>query len=362
VAEAGLGVAPTLIALASAYQLAQYRVSRNAERAAQALWLAQRPLTDSELSAWMSSWNGLLAGHSATQANITTAYMRTALSQFGAVAPTALTPPTADASSATEWLDSTGRLASPALRAQVAAARDAMEAGEASIAQAALLDRTPLLASPVVKQRWHVSQGETFDTGLQTTSSFVRDSTYTSGRVAEQLVMGARNWPAFKNGVAMLYKRIPQATACGWCILVSTRLYSLASFKASAEWHAHCHCSWAPVTLPEAQAYASGLAEGGDYYAAAARIGLWSGPAPTDYRVIERQRATTGGAVRGKGAPSVPVTPNPNEAQAVELVAQANRLNARARAAVAAGDSPEAKRLYTEASGLTAQALRLRRA
>ena len=353
-----------LAALASAYQLAQNRVSANAERGARQLWAAQRPINDQQLTAWMQSWNALLAGQASQQAALTTAYSRVMMSQFGVpLVPIRLTsiPDTA-----TQWLNSPfGKAAPASLRGDVARAQEAATADRATIAQAAQLDRIAYLHSPVIKQRWHVSQGVTFDQGLADTGAFVDGATYDAGRAVERMVMGAHQWPAFKNGTAMLYQRVPQAGACGWCRVVATRMYSLASYKSGAAWHAHCRCQWMAVPFDQAKAYADVFARTkGDYYAAAGQIGTWSGPAPKNYRTVEREKATVTGTTAARKPPSTArtaVVPSV-EPQAQALVDRANVLNAQARELVKAGDSAGANAIYQQAIQLTSQALRLRTA
>lgn len=376
-AESGVG-AGSLLALAAAYHLAQTRLSRNAERSAAALLRSQRPLTDAQMTAWMASWNALLGGQAASQAQLTAAYARTQMSRFGVSVPVTLTVPSPAPDGIDGWLAGPyARIAPPSLLADVRRARAVMDSGTLPASQAALVDRVQFLHSPVVKQRWRVSEGETFDAALSSNGRFVSSATYDAGRAVERIVMGAQSWPAFRNGTAMMYRRVPQAGACGWCRLVATRLYSLASFRAtgggqSAPWHGACRCAWAAVTLSDATSYANALAENGDYFDAASRIGLWSGDRPSNYRDLEREKAVADGssapvprpvevsAAQQQATARAAAARVSAEASAQRLVADANALNAQARAAFAAGDSARATALYGQASALTSQALRLR--
>ena len=367
--------AGTLLALALAYQAAQFQLSRRTEIAARMLWAQLGPVSDRDMRDWVERWDALLAAQAAQQRTLTAAYIGQAMSRFG-VEPAGVSLTVSGVpSSAREWLGSRYAAASTsALRSAVEDAVQALEAGSASVAQAALADRVGWLHSPVVKVRWGLSTGLPAADALARAGDFVEEATYNAGRAVERIVMGASGWPAFKNGVAMMYRRVTHPGACGWCRLVATRLYSLASFKAtgggtSAQWHAWCRCTWAPVTFDEARTYAGRLKDSdGDYYAAARAIGLWDGDAPENWRDIERQRATSGAGA----APSVaPLRPDPRaqeraarlaqrEAEAVALVSRANELNGRARALFAAGDPEGARRLYAQAYQLTSQALGLR--
>lgn len=361
--------AVTLLALASAYQTAQFRLSRNAEVASVRLWRQQRPLTDADLASWMQSWDALLAGQAQQQAALTAAYNRTSMSVFGTSLPS--TPVEPFPTGVEDWLVSEQGKAAPAsLKEAAQRAANAIESGVGTPVDAATVDRVQWLHSPVVKQRWRLSEGIDFDTALTEGDGFVESSVYNAGRAVERSAMGTAQWPSFKNGTAMVYKRVPQAGACGWCRLVATRLYSLASFKAGSAWHAACRCSWAPVTLTEATAYSDALSKDGDYFDAASQIGLWTGEAPKDYTVIQRERATTSGGTSGPrttGAtgtrtPAQPTytVPPAVEAQAVALVNQGTEVYNRARAAAAAGDFVTARALYAEAATFTSQAYRLR--
>ena len=360
--------AVTLMGLAAAYQTAQYRISTSAEQASLRLWRQQRPLTDADMTSWMLSWNALLSGYAAQQAALTRAYANASLSRFGTSLSSVSTitpyPTSVDA-----WLGSDqGRLAPASLRDAAARARDAIESGSGTVTDAALVDRLAYLHSPVVKQRWTVSTGVDFDTALEDVGSFVSGQAYNAGRDVESLLMDAANWPSFKNGTAMLYKRVPQAGACGWCLLVATRLWSLETKKRAEKrpFHASCRCSWALVTYDEASAYSSELGASGNYYAAARRIGNWQGPLPTSYQPILAQRydpkAAAGGTPAPQPAAPRPAAPrvNPNETRAAQLTTQAQALVRQARAANDAGDYTTAKRLYEQAGRLTSQAYDLR--
>lgn len=362
--------AATLLGLAAAYQTAQFRISTSAEQASMRLWRQQRPLTTPDLTSWMLSWNALLAGFAAQQAALTRAYANTALSRFGTTLPGVGSVPPFP-TGAQEWLNSEyGSIAPASLRAAAAAAADAVENGTGTVLDAALLNRLGWLHSPVIKQRWHVSEGTDFDTALDNVSSFVSGQAYNAGRDVESLLMDAANWPTFKNGTAMVYKRVPQAGACGWCLLVATRLWSLQA-KTRAEkkpFHEACRCAWALVTQDEAQTYADQLGQSGNYYAAAQAIGNWQGPLPTSYRPILDQRANVNADATFPSTSAAPRTTEPpppratpaREARAAALVEQSRSIYFQAREAAASGDFATAKRLYEQAGRLTSQAFDLR--
>lgn len=355
-----------LLALAAAYQLAEFRLTSATQRAARTLWLQLRPITDADLGEWMAAWNSMLAGAARQQALLTQAYVTNSLRQFGVTfAPTISVDVSRDTTDIDGWLDGPyGRSAPQSLRQEVVNLKAAVAERRVGIQEAALRDRLAYLHSPVIKQRWRVSEGRSFDEALDDVLPSVDDTTYAAQRAVEEIVQGAQRWPTFQNGLAMMYRRVPQAGACGWCKIVATRLYSVESFKAGAQWHNFCHCTWQAVTFDQANAYVQGLRDSrGNYYEAARRIGLWEGDDP-DYDAVVRERATGEGAA----APGAPRTRRNTPTAAVsaaeqrarDLQARANGLAAEAREAVAAGNIELARALYDQARELSGEAYRLR--
>lgn len=383
--------AATLLGLAAAYQTAQYRITTAAEDASLRLWRQQRPITDADMSGWMLSWNSLLAGYAAQQAALTRAYANASLSRFGTQLPgvSRIEP---FATNVEDWLRSEQGLVAPAsLRDTARRAADAVESGSGTVQDAALVDRLTFLHSPVIKTRWRISEGMAFADAVEEVTGFVSGQAYNAGRVAESMMMDAANWPTFKNGTAMLYKRVPQAGACGWCLLVATRLWSLEAKKRAEKkpFHALCRCTWAPITFDEATAYSRELSKTGDYYSAASRIGAWQGPIPKSYKTVEAQRfdakaaaqdgytsreatpderarmASERGSTRRSRGVSGRVVTTPRidpavEARAASLAAEGARLSQQAREAFQRGDFAESTRLYEQARILTSQAYDLR--
>lgn len=355
-----------LLALAAAYQLAEFRLTSATQRAARTLWLQLRPITDADLGEWMLAWNSMLAGAAKQQSLLTQTYVTNSLRQFGVnIDTTVRVDVSRDTTDIDGWLDGPyGRSAPQSLRQDVVNLKRAVAERRIGIEEAALRDRLAYLHSPVIKQRWKVSEGRTFDEALDEVLPSIDDTTYAAQRAVEEIVQGAQRWPTFQNGLAMMYRRVPQARACGWCKIVATRLYTVESFKRGAQWHNFCHCTWQAVTLDQAQSYVNGLRDSrGNYYEAARRIGLWEGDDP-DYQTLVGQRATpsesptTSGGTRpgqrGTGAVS------PTEQRAIDLVSRSNGLVAQARDAVTAGNLELARSLYAQARELTNEAYRLR--
>lgn len=291
--DTGVSTSMVLLGMAGAYHVGQTRLSAASERAARDLWLRMRPITDADLSRWMDEYDTILAGAARQQAGLTRTYVRTSTAQLGATVEPVIAVPASDAERVSRWLRSPqGEVASSRLRSSVEALVDK---GEWTVEERALFDRLKFLHSPVVKQRWRQSEGFAPTDALQVTASDVQAEVYAAQRAVEAEVMGSIDWPTFKNGVAMLYKRVPQAGACGWCRTVATRLYSLASYRAGARWHVGCRCTWQAVTFKEAKAYASVLQQQNDYYAAASSIGLYEGDRPDVKARFDAEAAAAAG-------------------------------------------------------------------
>lgn len=366
----------TLAALAAAYASAQWRIRRNTQAAARDVWLRSRPVTDADLEAWMVAYDRILSGAAAQQAQLTAAYSRAQLARFGVDRrpPLTVTPTAEQVAKATTWLQSEWARV-PALRVSVSQVLDAAAAGPITVSQAALIDRVDWLHSPVLKQRWHLSEGVDFDVALEDVVSPVEDLADTMLREVERLSMADAGWPSFKNGTAMLYKRVPQAGACGWCRAVATRLYSVESFRKGSQWHARCHCTWRKVTFAEAKGWRQDpgwrdyVGEGFDraaWEAAGGGAAETFTQAEQDARAasIERRKAGQRRPSKGTGgrgnAPGVVTLSAAQQAELAVLDARGRDLQQQALAAAQAGRRSEAQRLYAQAREFTTRAYRIR--
>lgn len=305
--EDGLDVDPAvLVALAVGYQMAQSAVSRASEQAAMSLFIRLQPVTDADMATWMDGWNGLLAASQDRQYAITSDYARRTMSTFGVN----LQPDVEVKYDEKLWKDLEkwtktpyAQIASRELRTDVDDALKRIADGKAMLKDAHLADRILNLHAPVVKARQELSNGVTGGQAFNNVSDHVGRVTYNVGRSAEGMATDRAGWPMFKNGSAMLYRRVPAANACGWCVIVSTRVYTLASFRAGRAWHGGCRCSWRPLTRAEASSYALTYRETQDYFQAAETIGAWSGPAPDNYNDwIAKNRFGSGDSTVGAGA------------------------------------------------------------
>lgn len=280
-AEGGAGDPFLLYAMARAYAAASWGIGQAGASASTDLWWRVRPVDDPGLATWIAQWDAALAAQDAQQARLTSAYIRAGARAQGVPEPSQMTYSLAEAElrKATEWLDSDYAGLSPDLEREVAEALDRMDRNAASLEDALRLGRLPWLHSPVIETRAGLADGLGIDDALARSLASVLTDADTSLRTAEVLTVDAVDWPTFATtGKAMLYKRVPQSGACGWCRVVATRLYSLDSFKKGRAWHAHCRCSWATITREEAKTYASTLKRDGNYYEAAKALGLWDGP------------------------------------------------------------------------------------
>jgi hypothetical protein len=279
-----------LLTLAMAYHAAQYRLQAASERAARDLFARLKPINDTDLAEWMAAWDRVLAAQQAQQGLLTTAYVRGTLLRFGVTLPREVTLP----ASSPLWDDletfassDTFDAAPATLRREVEGALGRASTGAASARDAHLADRVLNLEAPVVKVRAATAAGATLDEAVDAVLPHVEDVTYNAGRAAERIAVNAiSSWPTFQNGQAMLYRRIPQAGACGWCVLVATRLYSLASSKRAAQWHRGCRCAWQLVSEEQANAYSKAHKDTGDYFAAARAAGLWTGEKPASHKAF----------------------------------------------------------------------------
>jgi hypothetical protein len=284
-----------LLALAVAYHAAQYGLSAASESAARDLFLRLRPVSDADLTEWMDAWNRLLAAQQAQQSALTTAYVRSQLALMGTELSVGSTFVDAAALGDLEdMIDGPNwRVASPGLRREVDEAARRLGAGKGLQVDRLLADRVKTLHSPVIKVRTELSVGKGIVEALDAVAPDVEGMTFNANRAAERLSMDAINWPSFKNGKAMLYRRVITPGACGWCAVVATRLYAAETGKSSSVWHRGCRCTWQLVTLDQANAYHDGLGKDSDYWAAARAAGMWEGDGPESYVDFIRNRRAT---------------------------------------------------------------------
>jgi hypothetical protein len=282
--------ASVLFAVASAYHVAQHGLVMRTERLTRSMWAEMRPVNDASLSQWMGTWDRVMGTASAQQTRLTESYVRTMLRQFGVSAsPVGPVESTAEAvQNTTRWLDSPIAELDAGLHDEAAAMLARLRGNQATLSDLARADRLPWLHSPVIKVRSGLAAGRNVDAVFDEITANLDISVDAALRSAEANVIGTTRWPRFKNGKAVVAKRVPQAGACGWCRVVATRLYSLDSYKRDAAWHTGCRCGWTLATEAEVTLYAEVLrrsqGEGGafqqegNYYKAAKAIGVWDGP------------------------------------------------------------------------------------
>ena len=284
--------AAVLLAIAGTYHSAQYMLAVRTQRLTRDLWSRLRPVDDASLGQWMGAWDSALSSAAAAQNRLTESYVRMSLQSFGVRTPPMVTvqpPGESRIANVEAWLDSDVADLDPNLHDEAEALLRRLRGQQASLNDLARADRLPWLHSPVVKGRTNLSNGMGLDDALAAVEPSLDVVVDAALRTNESDVIGNVGWPRFKNGKAMLAKRLPSAGACGWCRVVATRLYSLESYTRDKAWHADCRCDMVLVTEAEAKRYASVFqstkgeggragSDEGNYYKAAQAIGLWSGP------------------------------------------------------------------------------------
>jgi len=281
-----------LFAAAAAYHQASYGLAMAAQQRTNDLMRRMRPVNDSELTHWVNEWDAMQRGVARQQELLTRSWASTSLRNFGATLEThsEVVVPEGRVEPLTRWLDGGIPDLAPEIAAEAEAVLARIESRSASLADLAHADRIPSLHSPVLDVRNRLALDEPIDLVFGSTSGHTDRILDAALRTNEGDVVSNIRWPRFKDGTAMMAKRIPQAGACGWCRVVATRLYSLASYKRSGAWHSSCRCSWALVTEAEVKAYGSA----GGSYAGAKAIGLWDGPTSgVNYNDVIAERATT---------------------------------------------------------------------
>jgi hypothetical protein len=281
-----------LFRIAVAYQGAQALLMSRTQAQTREAWGQQHPVSDSELSHWVATWDALLGNAARQQAQLTKTYSRMLLRAFGAK-PAALPElnVTEALREAERWLGSAHATIDMGLLREAEAAVGRMRQSRATLEDLARADRLPWLHSPVIQVRTGLKEGSPLADVHESVEASLDSMTDATLRSVEADAVESVGWPRFKNGKAMLAKRVPQVGACGWCRVVSTRMYPIASKERSAAWHAHCRCSWTLLSFSEARAYSAELSKSGDYFSAAKTIGAWDGeigPSATASVIEER--------------------------------------------------------------------------
>jgi hypothetical protein len=286
-----------LLGVAVAYHQASYAIAMSIRQRVAELLRKNKPVNDAQLVEWMREFDGMQARASRQQQALTRSWARASLAQFGVrdtprhaevvVKPERVEP-------LVRWLSQPSGIPSldPDLTREAEALLARLDAKTATLEDLARADRIPSLHSPIITTRIGLAEGLDLDTAVE--QSVIRAGSIIDAnlRTDEAAVIDNIRWPKFKDGTAMLAKRVPNAGACGWCKIVATRLYSLAAYKRGGQWHDHCRCTFALVTEAEATAYRK--ANGG--YAGAKAIGLWDGPTSgVDYQAFIRDNPATGG-------------------------------------------------------------------
>lgn len=292
--------AALLAILAGTYSATHSATQQTAMDTGERLWRSTGSINDYDMTRWTDIYDRAMESHQQTQFALADTYGRNSLRSFG-VSAEPIIEITDDLDDLFDDLDEFvnsewfGQV-HPRVRNS---ARDALAKWDTKVSRdmAALAERAKQLHTPIVTVRVETAAGATLDSAVDAAASKVRTAMFQAGRAAERRAMQNRAWPKYQNGTAMLYKRVPEAGACGWCQTVATRLYSMETFRKGSKWHDFCRCEFRLITESEAVAYGKALSRTGgtpDYWSAARRIGLWSGEAPENYSAyIRDNRAVT---------------------------------------------------------------------
>ena len=291
------GNAAILFAASAAAAQAAYAANMATTRNAVSAWLNSRPVNDDEMREWMNDFDRIQGNAARQHEMLTRSWANMSLRSFGATAQPLpwVDPEPSLIEPLRRWVDGPIPDIAPELAADALAILDRVDAGTASVADLAKADRIPSLHSPVLDVRTRLSVGEGLFTAHRGASGHIARIVDASLRSTENATIRSIRWPTFKDGTAMMAIRVPQAGACGWCRVVSTRLYSLASLRRGAMWHTACRCAMRMATEAEAKAYNDAFKRSeGNYYEAAAAVGNWTGPTRgVNYNDVVAQRATT---------------------------------------------------------------------
>ena len=260
------------------------------------------PLNDYEMVEWTRTYDRMLEQHQRNMLRITDDYARATSRLFGVDSEdVGFDYEFDDSDDVWDELfdfslgDDFGKLA-PDVQRAIDGIEERFGQDAATWADEAYASRTPRLAHPVIEKRTALSQGASVAEANERARNAARAEAYREGRRMEELAMRNRRWPRYQNGQAMLYRRQPEAGACGWCQIVSTRLYSMETFQRGASWHNNCRCDFRAVTEAEAVSYGNVLSKGGRsrYWNAAQALDMWSGEPPTNYaQFIKDVRSAT---------------------------------------------------------------------
>lgn len=249
--------------LADTYQQAISDIQIAAEQAAIDAWFATDSFAGEDEDRWtVPFWTLTLAATTAV-AFATRAYLQ----QIGAVTGYMLPLPMPDLSWVREdfdnwatspmvrsrWLVSEGTLPPDAMQ-------DASERVSKLVSSVTREAEQRTLQEILGSVQWEISW--TVEDGPDTVL-FPQTEAELARAAAEARANGAR---VKQRGKGTKFKRIPQAGACGWCLVVADRLYSAAARDnhPTGQWHVHCHCTWREVTSKEAKAFKPRY-EGGEW-------------------------------------------------------------------------------------------------
>lgn len=113
-----------------------------------------------------------------------------------------------------------------------------------------------VISAPPKRLLSHLAAGLDYAEAMLETANYVGRLTSTATRAAEQAGRAARapdvveyvprSRTARRRKQNVLYVRVPDVRACGWCRVVADRLYTEEGVKGS--WHAFCRCTWRLAT------------------------------------------------------------------------------------------------------------------
>ena len=213
-----------LLLLAAAYQQTSSTMSEAVAISTARAWLAMGGVSDADNARFKRWWRPTLASASKQSASLSRRYVETQASLLGL----GLIDFNVEID---RWID------------------DQIEA---------------FIDSTVLKARWNLSEGLAYDEAMLKAGDWAGGAADDMVRAAE-MQAASGNYPLFKTtGQQVMYTRVLQAGACGWCRVVADRMYSAASFNRaqSGSWHTKCRCTWRMATPTEAAEFQPSLNEG----------------------------------------------------------------------------------------------------
>lgn len=194
---------PELLRLTRTYQAQLTRTGLRTGAAASRALLAMTPLDDASAAAWRDLVRPLVDAGRATGAGLTDAYHAAYADALGV-----------------RYVE----LAEPF---DLSIYRNGVTVDE-------------VLMRSIIKARTVISQGKSFEEAMQAAAKAAAARAETDVTLAER----DRSSQIFKANRIVGYRRVPDASACDFCLLVSTRRYKTSELRSI---HTKCHCTSAPI-------------------------------------------------------------------------------------------------------------------